>query len=57
MNNIGWCVTTNGDGWYLLPSVYLWPGKNINHKIVYFDIGITFLRWSLVVTFYRRRIR
>ncbi len=53
MSKFGWCVTPNDDGWYLFPSVYVWPVKNKSKVTVMVDVGFTFLRWSFVVTWFR----
>ncbi len=44
----------NGEGWYLLPSIYVYPLST--WLCVSLEIGFTFLRWTFSVDFvwYRR---
>ena len=47
-------LTTNGDGWYIFPSVYILTGLYSYSDIRFVDFGFTFLRWSFVITWYRK---
>ena len=48
-SKLHWLLQKNADGWYLFPSIYVFPSNS--SFSVSFEVGVTFLRWTFSVDF------